>query len=136
MKTLGFSFILTATAFAQNPFAATHLGAGTYRLQPTSIERPLASPTSYRASQAAFVAATVVDVLSSRGRYEINPLLGTGQFTVANQGAKLMGITGGVLLVQELLVRKFPRLRKGFMLVNFMGASSHGYAAAHNFAGR
>jgi hypothetical protein len=84
----------------------------------------------------AFAAATVADVLSSRGRYEVNPVLGTGPFTVANQGARLMGITGGILLAEELLVRKFPKLRKGFGFVNLVGASSHGYATMHNYMGR
>ena len=86
-----------------------------------------------RPSQALLLGSTVADVLSSRGMVERNPILGRGDFRVANQGAKALGITGALIVAETLIVRKFPAAAKVLRFVNFGGAGAHGLAAAHNW---
>jgi hypothetical protein len=88
---------------------------------------------SLRLSQATLMASTVLDVYSSRGLREVNPILGRGDFRMSNQGAKAIGITGALILAESLIVRKFPPSRKVFKYVNFGGSAAHGAAAVHNF---
>jgi hypothetical protein len=77
-------------------------------------------------------ASAAVDAMSSRGLYELNPVLGRGQFG-AKQSAKLIGVTGAVALLEIPLARRFPRLRKYLELGNYVGAGLHGAAAIHNW---
>lgn len=89
--------------------------------------------TAFRASQIAVAAATTADILSSRGLYERNPVLGRGAFTLRNQGAKVIATTAAALLLQEFLVRKFPQTRRAFTFINFGATGMHAGAAAHNW---
>ena len=67
------------------------------------------------------VAATnvgdVVTSLKDSGSGELNPIYG-GRFTGRDVGIKA-GFVGGNMLVQYLLLKKHPKLAKGFAFFNF-----------------
>jgi hypothetical protein len=90
--------------------------------------------SNLRVSQAALLGSTVADVLSSRGRVELNPILGRGDFTIRNQGFKALGITGALVLVETLVVRKWPKMARVFKYLNLGGAAAHGAAATSNWS--
>lgn len=62
-------------------------------------------------------AANTLDVLSSRGGYELNPVLGRGDF-----GARQIGIKGGVIAAvvigEVLLVRRWPWTARPLKWIN------------------
>lgn len=91
------------------------------------------STTGLRASQSALLGATLVDALSSRGGIELNPIMGRGDFTMHNQGSKAMGFTAGFVVVQTLMVRRWPSSARVLKYTNWFVAGSHGAAAIHNW---
>ena len=95
-----------------------------------------AGKVDFYTSQSALLATTFADVMSSRGLVERNPILGRGNFTIANQGARALGLTGGLIAAEMLLVRRWPASSHVFHWVNFGGSAAHGFAAAHNWRQR
>lgn len=91
---------------------------------PTKAARAL-----WRVSQALFVAATASDAYSSWGRPELNPILGQ-RFGMRGAGIKI-GLTGGLLAVQELCVRRgvSPHVLTG---LNLVGAGVYAGTSARN----
>lgn len=89
------------------------------------------------ASVAALLGAHAVDVASSYGRQETNPLLrsGSGRFDARSMGIK-MGIVGGVLAVQCLALRKAPEAHRTLAITNFVGAGAMAAIAARNWQSR
>lgn len=86
-------------------------------------------------SQVFVASSAVADVQSSWGRYELNPVLGRGQFG-ARQAAISAGITGGLLLLERPLVRHHPSLRKPLTVVNFVVSGIRFGVAAQNWGQR
>jgi hypothetical protein len=90
----------------------------------------------WAASAAALVAGAALDASSSAGRIEANPLLrdSRGQFSAAKGIAIKALVTGGVLGVQALVMRKRPeaRIEKPAALVNFAVAAALAGIAARN----
>lgn len=95
-------------------------------------EQPRPTLTTFRISQLTLIASTTADVLSSRGLIEQNPILGRGPFTLNNQGVKSFAITGGLILIESLLVRRFPSTQRVFSIVNFGASAAHAGATIHN----
>jgi hypothetical protein len=74
-------------------------------------------------------------VASSWGQYELNPVLGRGQFG-ARQAVLSLGIGAGVVLGVDALGRKFPRLRKPLAVVLWLSAGARGGVAIRNWRTR
>lgn len=95
---------------------------------------------AWRVTAATFAVAGVVDVHSSRGRYELNPILGRGEFS-ARAATTSLGITGGVLVAQYLALRWIRRHDPGrekmalriFSVINAGGTIAHGTVGAYNY---
>ena len=67
---------------------------------------------------------------------EANPLLQgkDGKFDLGKGLSLKGGTTGGFLVVQYLLVRKWPRLAKPFSYINFSYGAGYGILATSNMA--
>ena len=103
--------------------------------EPLRVPRPVGR-NLWRASLAAVAAVNVMDAGSSWGKRELNPNLAGNDGRFGWQGAALkMGIVGGVLVVESLVLRRrpSPKLYRGLALVNFGGASVTGATAIRNF---
>jgi len=87
---------------------------------------------AWRTSAATVAASFAVDAASSRGRYELNPVVGRGPFG-ARQVAVGAAITGGALAAQWLVLRRHPEMRRAFVVSNAAAAGAHGVAAWRNW---
>ncbi len=86
------------------------------------------------ASVAAFCAASIVDVHSSWGKPEINPLLrGPNGLFGARAVPIKFGIVGASTAVQWLILRKHPALAKTLAGTNIGGAAVTAGLAARNY---
>jgi hypothetical protein len=109
--------------------------------QPLTIEsaaRRAADQTSlkrWKFSLAPVFASQALDVTSSYGMRELNPMLASsdGRFGAKGAGIKL-GATAGLLGVEYLLVRKYPRSARVFTKINWSVSIVTTGFAAHNFA--
>src|SRR5512139_2901116 len=90
----------------------------------------------WKASVAVLAAVNVADASTSFGRYEANPLLrnGQGQCSAGRAIAVKSAASGGLLLVQALLLKRMPeeRLEKPAAIVNFAAAATVGAVAYRN----
>lgn len=86
-------------------------------------------------SAAAFAASAVADAASSRGRYELNPVLRgpDGHFGAKGMAIKF-SMTGAILAGQWLLLRKHPGQAQTATWANFGAAGLTGAAAGRNLA--
>jgi hypothetical protein len=88
-------------------------------------------------SWVAFAAASILDMRSSAGKHEVNPLLRSadGGFNTQRAGILKGAIGGGFFLMQRRLLKKSdnPRLYKTFAITNYAAAGAYGAVAAHNF---
>lgn len=92
----------------------------------------------YRSSLAAYGIAGAADVASSYGQREGNPLVITGsrgQFDGSSLALKA-GIMGGIFAIEHIAMRKYPRARRVFTVVNFGLAGQTGFVAARNVGRR
>jgi hypothetical protein len=89
-------------------------------------------------SSAALVAVNILDVHSSRGLREANPLLSDASGRFATRRAVLLkgAITGGFLAFQCGLMRAHPEkdYYRVFTVANAMASGSLGAVVAHNYA--
>ena len=114
-------------------------------IQPLTVEsaaRRAADEVSNRASYRAWkislapvVAGQALDVGSSYGMRELNPMLAgpDGRFGAQGAGIKL-GATAGLLGAEYLIVRKYPRSARVFSKINWSVSIVTTGFAAHNFA--
>jgi hypothetical protein len=110
-------------------------------LQPLSVEsaaRRAAQQASYRTwkiSLAPVVASQALDVASSYGMRELNPVLAgpDGRFGARGAGIKLSA-TAGLLGIEYLIVRKYPRSASVFSKINWSASAMTTGFAAHNFS--
>jgi hypothetical protein len=97
---------------------------------------PPRSKKFWAVSTAALVAASALDVRSSLGGYEINPLLrnAQGQFSTPRSIALKSGAIGGMLLAQLILTRKMPdsALYRPLGILNFSAAGVVSATALRN----
>jgi hypothetical protein len=96
-----------------------------------AFSRQDAKPQSLAISWAAVAAANAADAATSWGRGELNPALGYGRFG-ARQAAIKGGVTAGAILLEYVLVRKYPRSARVFRILNFADAGVTGLVAAEN----
>lgn len=87
-------------------------------------------------STLALSAATFLDLGTSVGRYEANPLLrGPGGRFSMSRGIALKSSLTGALIATEVLIQRFSpeaRSEKPAAIVNFAGAAALGAIAARN----
>jgi hypothetical protein len=103
-------------------------------ITPQPTRRP--ATALWRASVAALAVANALDVHSSWGKHELNPVLAgpTGNFGRGGALIKL-GFQGGLLGLEYLISRGHPsgKLYKPLSFVNFGAAAAIGGVAAHNY---
>jgi uncharacterized membrane protein YedE/YeeE len=88
--------------------------------QAESRERP---SHTWAFSVAFFAGSQVLDVASSRGQMEANPILGRGTF--GGRQIAMKGLLGGGLLLGEwLYTRRHPESRKAFTWVNYAAGAA------------
>jgi hypothetical protein len=75
--------------------------------------------------------AAVADAITSRGQYELNPVLGRGQFGRRQVGIKI-ALTGGSIGAQAFGVRRWPWMRRVFVVANVATAGALAGVAARN----
>lgn len=104
-------------------------------MQPPRADTQAAGKNLWRASVVAMAAANVMDAGSSWGKRELNPGLSGNNGRFGIQGAVLkLGMVGGVLALESLVLRRRPSARfyRGLAIVNFGGASVTGATAIRN----
>lgn len=79
-------------------------------------------------SEVALGATSTLDIASSWGARELNPVLGQGRFGM-KQAAVSASMTVGIVVVSNLVVRKWPRTRRMVQWATFGAAGVRGYAA-------
>ena len=92
-------------------------------------------PMSWKLSLAPVIATQVLDVTSSYGKRELNPMLAgpDGRFGARAAAVKL-GAGGALLGVEYLIVRAHPGSARFFTKINWAGAALTGGFAIHNFS--
>lgn len=92
-------------------------------------------PLSWKLSLAPVIATQVLDVTSSYGKRELNPMLAgpDGRFGAKAATVKL-GLGGALLGVEYLIIKAHPRSARFFTKINWAGAALTGGFAVHNFS--
>jgi len=94
---------------------------------------PLA--TSWKVSLAPLVASQALDITSSYGMRELNPLLAGPQGEFGARSAMLkVGVTAGLIGVEYLIVRAHPGAARMFTKLNWGAAALTTGFAVHNFS--
>jgi hypothetical protein len=90
---------------------------------------------SWKISLAPLVASQALDVSSSYGMRELNPLLASANGGFEMKGAAIkLGVTGVVVGVEYLIIRKYPRSARVISRLNWTtGIVTTGFAI-HNYA--
>lgn len=93
-------------------------------------------PHVWKWSAVVAVAGTTADFATSVGWSEKNSLLSgaDGKFDARKGLAIKGGMTGGFLVVQYVLIRKWPKLAKPFAYINFGYGVGYGGLAMSNMA--
>lgn len=94
-----------------------------------------ALPASWKWSLAPLAASQVLDITSSYGMRELNPLLEGphGEFGAKAAGVKI-GVTAAVAGVEYLIVKAHPRAAKMLTTINWSGAALTSGFAIHNYS--
>lgn len=138
---LSLNVLLAATVLpsvnAQDLLAPTSRNYLVQSQPPISKERP-ESQKSYRAWQISLVpvaASQALDIYSSRGLHELNPVLAAPDQRFGGQAALIkLGIAGALVGVEYIVVRKHPGAAKLLWKLNVASAAVTGATAAHNFS--
>lgn len=90
---------------------------------------------SWKWSLAPLVASQALDITSSYGKRELNPLLAgpQGQFGVQSSLLKV-GVTVGLIGVEYLIVKAHPSAARTFTKLNWAAAALTTGFAVHNFS--
>ena len=102
----------------------------------SEIPAPQATiPASWKWSLAPLVASQALDITSSYGMRELNPLLAgpQGQFGMQSTLLKV-GVTAGFIGIEYLIVKIHPASARIFTKVNWAAAALTTGFAVHNFA--
>jgi hypothetical protein len=100
--------------------------------QESSSTRPL--PASWKWSFAPLAASQALDIASSYGMRELNPLLAGPQDQFGVKATLLkVGITGALVGAEYLIVKAHPDAAKIFTKINWSGAALTTGFAAHNW---
>jgi hypothetical protein len=87
---------------------------------------------NWNISVAFFFGTHVMDTMSSRGAMEQNPVLGRGEFG-GRQMAIKSGIAGGVILAEQLIMRKHPETRRFWTWANYGTGAAIAAVAVRNW---
>lgn len=87
---------------------------------------------AYEWSVVAMGASQALDIHSSMGGYELNPVLGRGRFGVRQVSIKA-AIVGGGLLVQWIALRKHPEHKRKVAFINYSVAGATSIVAIRNY---
>lgn len=101
------------------------------------IALPLAAQETSRAygwSLAILGASQAVDIHSSMGLYELNPVVGKGPCCTAKQVGVKVGIVTGVQVAAWYFTRRHPKARRLLANVNFGAAALTTGVAIHNYS--
>jgi hypothetical protein len=85
------------------------------------------------ASIGANVGANALDVISSWGKHENNPLLRSSNGTFAMKGLAIKSSIIGASMIPQIMLRDHKELRRTFAIVNFVSAAAFSGVALHNF---
>jgi len=90
----------------------------------------------WAASVALVIAANALDIASSRGMAESNPLLRTqgGTFNTGRAVLIKSSVSGGVLLLQALTMRRHPNQGNIYAVPNVAGAAALSAVAIRNWS--
>jgi hypothetical protein len=92
-------------------------------------------PTSWKISIAPLVASQALDITSSYGMRELNPLLAQSQGQFGAQSATIkLGVTGGLIGVEYLIIKAHPSAARVFTKLNWGAAALTTGFAVHNYA--
>jgi hypothetical protein len=125
------ALILSASAFGQAPISAF----SSYREPATRLDaRP---PAYWKVSLAPVIAAQSLDIASSWGRIENNPLLAgqNGRFGTQGAGIKI-GIVGAAVVAEYLILKRHPKMARLFSCLNYANAVFTGSVAVRNYRTR
>lgn len=115
MKMIFLALLLTVPGFTQDR-------------QPSKLGRIL-----YRSGQVALVLAHSLDIESSWGKHEMNPLLQSPGQTFGERGATIkIGIVAAGLVAGEIFVRKHPKLAPYFGIADFAIAGVESVVVVNN----
>lgn len=90
---------------------------------------------SWRFSVSFYVGTQTLDAFSSRGQYELNPILGRGQFG-AEQIARKGLIDVALIAGEWLLIRRHSALERPFTVFNYAAGAASAAVAVRNFQHR
>jgi len=90
----------------------------------------------WRASFVAFATTQALDVHSSHGKRELNPMFqgAGGQFDTSKAVAIKSGLVVGTFLIQNYTNQRHPRLRKFSTIINFGLAVGYSFVLRHNYS--
>jgi hypothetical protein len=95
-----------------------------------------ADPPHIWAFSVGFLAASeIVDVASSRGGNEMNPILGRGTFGAQQEATKSL-LVGGIILAEWLILRHYPTHHRAAAIVNFAAGGVTTGVAVRNWRQR
>ena len=125
---LAIGFFTIPTAQAQNFLPASSRSVP----RETSLKQ---IPRSWKISLAPLVASQALDVASSYGMRELNPVLAgpDGRFGARAATVKL-GVTGALVGIEYLIVKAHPGAARVFTKINWSWAVLTTGFAAHNYA--
>ncbi len=86
----------------------------------------------WRISVGVLATASTLDMVSSRGGYELNPILGRGEFGTRQVATKSILIAAPVLL-EWLVLRNHRDKAKYFTWANYIGAGTTMIGPVHNW---
>ena len=89
----------------------------------------------WKISMIPLLGSQALDISSSWGSRELNPLLASadGSFGMKAAGIKI-GVTGAMIGVEYLIARKYPKAARVLAKVNWSGAALTSGLAVHNYA--
>jgi hypothetical protein len=98
-------------------------------------EQNAAALRSFKKSLIPFIATQGMDIASSYGMRELNPMLAgqDGRFGAKAAGIKV-GTTAAVVGIEYLIVKKWPGAARMFSKLNWGSSALTGAFAAHNYA--
>jgi hypothetical protein len=106
-------------------------------VEPARALQPVAGKALWQASLATLAVANAMDIHSSWGKYELNPLLSGTNQKFGRDGALLkMAFQGGLMGAEYLITRGHSsgRLYRTLSFINFGAAGVIGSTAAHNYS--
>jgi hypothetical protein len=124
----------TLTAFLLTLVSVTPLvRGGEVTSEIPAPKAPIA--TSWKISLAPLVASQALDITSSYGMRELNPLLAGPQGQFGAQSAVLkLGVTAGLIGVEYLIIKAHPASARVFTKLNWGAAALTTGFAVHNFS--